>query len=70
MDDFKSRIKEGCERVFENMKRRLPMCIEAQGYHFQHLLLILLIVLYLFTVITLLVYTYCADLFVFVGLGT
>jgi hypothetical protein len=47
IDDLKSRIKEECERVtpytlvyvFENMKRRLTMFIEAQSYHFQHLLL-------------------------------
>jgi hypothetical protein len=46
IDDLKSRIKEKCERVtpytlvrvFENMKRRLPMCTEGQGCHFQHLL--------------------------------
>ncbi|CAH1382740.1 unnamed protein product, partial [Tenebrio molitor] len=47
IDDMKIRIREKLERVtletyivhvFENMKRRVTMCIEAQGYHFQHLL--------------------------------
>jgi hypothetical protein len=46
IDDLKIRIREECERVtpetlvrvFENMKRRVTMCIEAQGYHFQQLL--------------------------------
>jgi hypothetical protein len=52
------------------MKRSLPMCIEAQGYHFQHLLksnlkhIIVNCCLFIYCYYTLLVYTYCVDLFV------
>lgn len=32
-------INEGMlERIFENMKRRVNICIEAEGGHFEHLL--------------------------------
>jgi hypothetical protein len=46
LQDLPSRIVEECQRitprilenVFENMKRRVALCIEANGKHFEHLL--------------------------------
>lgn len=46
IEDLKTRITEECNRitpetlarVFTNMKRRVAMCLEVNGYHFQQLL--------------------------------
>jgi hypothetical protein len=57
-------------RVFENMNRRVTTCVETQGYHFQHLLQLqsnLKHIIFNCCLFTLLVYTYCADLFVAQG---